>query len=87
MFSGQFHSPGLPVRATQEFSGNARADAWWEGFPCDWVPAGKGDVTVFFVFLIPTYNLVWLKLKCVIFFFFFTQLAAQNGIAKITSSK
>lgn len=50
MFSAQFHSPGLPFRATQEFSGNAGADAWWERFPGDWVPAGKGDATVFFCF-------------------------------------
>lgn len=36
-----------------------------------------------FVFLIPTYNLDWLKLKCVIFVLF----KALNGIAKITFSK
>lgn len=36
-----------------------------------------------FVFLIPTYNLDWLKLKCVIFML----LAAPNRITKITFSK
>jgi len=46
----QFNTPGLPDGTSQELSGNARADAWWEGFPGDWIPLGKGDVTVFFWF-------------------------------------
>lgn len=39
VFTLQCHLAGVPGGAVEELSGHAGANAWWEGFPGDWVPA------------------------------------------------